>query len=73
MFNVINDEQQKEKHAANQFFSRLLVGQYAPAKKMILFWRRGGRPRRTFCYGTFRVGSCNNLKTYPHRDGGHFS
>jgi hypothetical protein len=24
MFNVINDEQQKEKHAANQFFSSLL-------------------------------------------------
>jgi hypothetical protein len=23
-FNIINDEQQKEKHAANQFFSSLL-------------------------------------------------
>jgi hypothetical protein len=26
MFNVVNDEQQKEEHAANQFFSSLLGG-----------------------------------------------
>jgi hypothetical protein len=37
-FNIINDEQQKQKHAASQFFSSLLVRKLVKPTKVFCSW-----------------------------------